>query len=198
MTNTYVSNTPRSLLQLASNAEHKGTEHKFYPALDGNASLSTTFTFYTPNLVSTGTNINQRVGRIVRITGCSIVGWFTPADAYQSIRLIVGLRPNGYIAAPNITTGNTYYSGPAETDEKIVYCGDHLIGFPAASYSGATTYPTVPVAKYYRFGKKGVECRWNVAGSISNNCPFVAIASDSIAATHPGFVGTIRFYFDDT
>lgn len=193
----YVKSVSKSTLLSASNAVRGATELKYFDAHAGALSLSTTFTFATPDTIAIGTSPNQRVGRAIRITGMDVCGWFTPADVSNGVRVTIGVREGGYAAAPNVTVGNYHYSGLNPWEEKTQFLSDQYIGFAAQSYSGATTYPVVPYTKHVGFGKKGILVRFNSSNHISQNMPFVAFISDSAAVLHPQFLGYVRFYYTD-
>lgn len=193
----YIKSVSKASLSLGSTSERKGTELKYYDALAGSTSISTTFTMLHPDLISVGTSPNQRVGRTIRITRIDVGGWITPADVSNGVRIIVCNREAGYIASPNLTVGNTHYAPLNVLEEKISFYADQFVGFPAQSYSGSTTYPVVPYTKSVGFGKKGLLVRFNTANHIAQNMPIVAFISDSGAISHPVFLGYVRFYFTD-
>lgn len=195
--NPYVSSVPKLSLRLASTTECKSTELKYYDALHGSTVLSTSFVVLHPNSITSGTGVSNRVGRAIRILAASISGWLSPSDASNLARIVVANNVAGFVASPNITVGNTHYGGLLCADTKINFYSDSLIGFPPESYSGATTYPTVPFTKTIKFGKQGLLVRYDASNNISSNFPYVGMISDSTLAGHPVFLGNVRFYFTD-
>ncbi len=197
MSRTYLAKTPRALLALASRDELKGTELKNFAAVGGTVTISTTLTNYTPNSISVGSSVNNRVGRSITIHGVEIGGWFVPSDYSQAVRVIVGVRKSGYAGSPDITVGNTYEGALNIQEAQIKFYQDDYIGFPPTVAATGTSNATIPYSVYVKFGK-GINVRYNTLGNISDNMPFVTLASDSGAINHPSFVGHIRYHFTDS
>jgi len=193
--NDWVCYTSRRALNLASTeVGGDGTERKFYDALNGQISISTSFTSYSPDAIAVGSGSTQRNGRAVTCYAIEVSGWFMPSDTSQVVRVIVNNRPSGYIAAPNLTIGNNYDYALNVGEEKQTFLADDRIGFPATVNATGLTYPTIPYSRIFRCQ---LPMRWGGAAHITDNCPFVSFISDSAAVTHPTFDGVVRFWFKD-
>lgn len=184
----------KSALSLASSIEDGKNELKVYDALDGTTSLSTTANFASINALAVGNSVTTRTGRAVIVRGLVIQGWLKPADVSQVCRITVAVRPGGYAVAPNVYTGpNIYSSSLTSTEEKTKFLSDDIVGFTPGD---GTNFPTVPYHRTIRW-KKGLKVSWLSNGNVGENLPYVSLISDSAAASHPSFVGFIRYYFTD-
>lgn len=195
---TFVAPTSRALLALASRDETKGTELKHYTAGSGSLSVSSSMTHYTPNSIIAGTAVTQRIGRAIRVLGVEIAGWFSPNDTSQACRVIVSCRKSGFTGTPDITPGNTFEAPLSVAEQELKYYLDDYVGFPAINSADSIThYPTVPYSRFVKFGKNGINVRFNTLNNISDNMPIVTLVSDSTALGHPVFQGHIRYHFTD-
>ncbi len=184
----------KAALSLASSFVDSKEELKVYDALDGTTSMSTTINVASMNALSVGNTVTTRTGRSILVRGLVVQGWFKPADVSNVCRVTIALRHSGYTATPNIYTGpNIYSSSLTSTEEKLTFLSDDLVGFPT---SDGTNFPTIPYSRTVRF-KKGLPVTWLSNGNIGQNSLMVVLSSDSSAASHPSFVGFIRYYFTD-
>lgn len=193
---TYIQSASKAALNLASRDRIGNTELKSFTAACNSISISTTMQHWTPNTIASGAGPEQRAGREINVRAVVIGGFFTSADYYQHMRVVVSVRRAGYSATPNVTLGALSYGLLSNLEEKFEFKADDYIGFPAASEQAASTYPTIPYTRTVVF-KNPLRVRYNVSGNISDNCPIVSMVSDSSALTHPTFTGYIRFFYTD-
>ena len=168
------------------------------------ASSSISSTGSTTDLcaIAQGANQSQRIGNQLRLLSFKIIGNVIAADTTNTIRFVFWTyKQNSGNSTPDLNFVMNYgssavsvqpdsqYMYPQKKTYKILH--DRMFSLSTAANPIEQYIIRVPVPPSV------ADIDFNPGSNTGVNHMFLSVVSDSVAATHPSFTGTIRLFYAD-